>query len=271
MSTILGRINLQIDKFKLDVIYPRLEGVAPILQDVSAKLTSAATAGLSDLQAFLYSDLAEAYLSIALATWILSTTALLSFWFGWTLGIHLCRLGVWLMRSATRGHRRPRIAKGVSVAKANIAGGLHSLAGIDLARRSPEEIGTACKETPGIARTAVTISDPQLISSSAAPVPERNVPVVLPPGATVGIEITTARVIKAGTPDATELKHTALSVPARITRSGKYAAPAPTDAAEDLVGLFTPPVSQAAFIIIRTLYHAGCESILASFLLAIKW
>ncbi|KJA24529.1 hypothetical protein HYPSUDRAFT_473830 [Hypholoma sublateritium FD-334 SS-4] len=237
MYTILSRINSQIDNFKLEDIHPRIEGVAQILQDVSARLTSAAVAGLSNLQIILYSDLAEMYLSIALATWILSTTAMLSFWFGWTSGIHLYRLGVWLTRSATRGYRRQIIAKGVSVARANTTGGRHLLqTGIDAARREPEEAGTACRETSGIART---VSD--------APVPEKNVPVVLLPAATADIEITTARVIKAGTPDAVGLEHAALSIPApRVTRSGKYATPAPTaSTTEDPVGLITPPSTPA--------------------------
>lgn len=244
MSLALPGIQIKIDEL-MEVIYPRLEDVTQTLRDVSSRFTPIATVALSNLQKILYSDLAEIYLSIALATWILSTTALLSFWFGWTLGVNLYRLGVWLTRSAPRRQHRPRIAKGVSVSKVELAGGLHSVkAEVDVAPQASGGTAT-CKETSCVAHTAA--AGPKHISS-ASPVPENNV---------ADAEITTASVIKAGTPDYGEHGHdaSALSIPVRITRNGKYATPAPTGGAGDLVGLVTPPVSQVAFVISRTPWH----------------
>lgn len=102
-----------------------LQGINPLrhaLQGGVPRLIIHASEVLEALQIILQSELLWDYLSLVAAVWILSSAAMVCFWFGWVLGTNIYGVGMWIMGRSVVTQRPVRMVAKHTSGKRKLGG-----------------------------------------------------------------------------------------------------------------------------------------------------
>jgi hypothetical protein len=102
-----------------------LQGINPLrpaLQGGVSRLIIHSSEALEALKNTLQSELLWDYLSLVAAVWILSSAAMVCFWFGWVLGTNIYGVGMWFMGRSVVTQRRVRMVAKHASGKRKLGG-----------------------------------------------------------------------------------------------------------------------------------------------------